>query len=116
MSLQSCDIHGAFVRTNPVQPMLLRDLSQNGRRRRLRYQSGSGFDTLHVNGRENIKMYRAKIAEEGTGKLIESKNERSFCMICGSACGFGARNGLNIYIHMPQLSIPTFLNQLKNGI
>ena len=46
---------------------------------------GADFDTLQVNGRENINMYRAKIPEEGTGKLIESKAERSFCKVCGSA-------------------------------
>jgi hypothetical protein len=42
---------------------------------------GAEFDTLKVEGRENIRMYRAKLA----GTEPESLGERSFCGTCGSA-------------------------------
>jgi hypothetical protein len=42
---------------------------------------GAEFDTLKVEGRENIRMYRAKLA----GTEPESRGERSFCGTCGSA-------------------------------
>lgn len=46
---------------------------------------GAEFATLVVTGAENIKVYRAHIANTETGDLAESLAERSFCGICGSA-------------------------------
>jgi hypothetical protein len=42
---------------------------------------GAEFKTMKVEGRENIRVYRAKLA----GPALESPGERSFCGICGSA-------------------------------
>jgi hypothetical protein len=42
---------------------------------------GADFKTLTVEGRENIRMYRAKL----DGSERESQGERSFCGNCGSA-------------------------------
>jgi hypothetical protein len=42
---------------------------------------GAEFDTLKVEGRENIRVYRARLA----GPEPESRGERSFCSTCGSA-------------------------------
>lgn len=46
---------------------------------------GAEFDTLKVAGAENIKVYRAGIANDQTGVVVQSRAERSFCGICGSA-------------------------------
>jgi len=46
---------------------------------------GGEHDTLQVNGRECISVYRAKISAAKTGALVESPAERSFCRICASA-------------------------------
>jgi hypothetical protein len=42
---------------------------------------GAEFDTLEVKGRENVRIYRAKLH----GPEKESPGERSFCGTCGSA-------------------------------
>jgi hypothetical protein len=42
---------------------------------------GAEFKTLKVEGRENIRVYRARLADPDR----ESQGERSFCGICGSA-------------------------------
>jgi hypothetical protein len=42
---------------------------------------GAAFKTLTIEGKENIRMYRAKL----TGPEPESQGERSFCGTCGSA-------------------------------
>ena len=42
------------------------------------------FDTLDVEGSENIALYRAKIKEPETGDVTESPAERCFCRLCGS--------------------------------
>ena len=44
---------------------------------------GADFSTLGVTGQENIRVYRARLAEEGDA--AESPGERSFCAHCGSA-------------------------------
>lgn len=46
---------------------------------------GAEFATLDVKGTENIRVYRALIADDETGEMAESRAERSFCGICGSA-------------------------------
>ena len=43
------------------------------------------FNTLEIEGRENISVYRAKIFDGETGATRESRGERSFCKNCGSA-------------------------------
>lgn len=40
--------------------------------------------SLVVEGREHIKVYKAKIRDTETGETKESSGERSFCGICGS--------------------------------
>lgn len=42
------------------------------------------FDTLDVEGSENIALYRAKIEDPETGDVTESPAERRFCRLCGS--------------------------------
>ena len=46
---------------------------------------GADFDTLEVEGRENIRVYNARIPDDETGEIRVSKSERSFCVVCGSA-------------------------------
>ena len=46
---------------------------------------GAGFASLAVEGRENIRVYRARIAEPQSAEMSESPGERSFCGTCGSA-------------------------------
>jgi hypothetical protein len=43
------------------------------------------FNTLEIEGGENISMYRARIVDAETGATRESRGERSFCKHCGSA-------------------------------
>lgn len=42
-------------------------------------------DTLTVEGKENITVYRARKRDEATGGEFQSHCERSFCGRCGSA-------------------------------
>lgn len=42
------------------------------------------FDTLKVEGRENIRVYSARIEDEETGQVSFSNAERSFCSKCGT--------------------------------
>jgi hypothetical protein len=44
---------------------------------------GGDFNTLEIDGRDNISVYRARIADP-SGAVRESTCERSFCRICGS--------------------------------
>jgi hypothetical protein len=46
---------------------------------------GADFATLAVEGRENIRVYRARLSEPDSAAPTESPGERSFCAICGSA-------------------------------
>ena len=46
---------------------------------------GADFSTLKVHGDENIRSYRAKIADPKNGTTAESQAERKFCGNCGSA-------------------------------
>ena len=46
---------------------------------------GADFSTLDVEGRENIRVYRARTADAQSGEMSESPGERSFCGTCGSA-------------------------------
>jgi hypothetical protein len=46
---------------------------------------GAEFETLKVEGAQNIAVYRATIADHATGAAEVSLAERSFCRICGSA-------------------------------
>jgi hypothetical protein len=46
---------------------------------------GGQYDTLKVEGRENIRIYQAKIKNPKTGEIEISPGERHFCGNCGSA-------------------------------
>lgn len=46
---------------------------------------GAEFGTLVVTGADQIKVYRANIADDETGVVATSLAERSFCGQCGSA-------------------------------
>lgn len=46
---------------------------------------GAEFATLAVEGRENIRVYRARLADADAAAVTESRGERSFCLHCGSA-------------------------------
>ena len=41
--------------------------------------------TLQVEGREHIRVYHARLVDADTGEVRESRGERSFCGLCGSA-------------------------------
>jgi hypothetical protein len=43
------------------------------------------FDTLAVAGRDNLRVYRARMRDGRTGAISESPGERNFCGMCGSA-------------------------------
>ena len=42
------------------------------------------YETLQVEGKENITIYRARVTDPQTGEQTESHAQRSFCRICGS--------------------------------
>lgn len=46
---------------------------------------GGEFETLKIEGKENITVYSAKIRDNATGEVTKSPAERSFCSKCGSA-------------------------------
>ncbi|MEM1401058.1 MAG: GFA family protein [Pseudomonadota bacterium] len=46
---------------------------------------GADFRTLEIEGRENLRIYRAKLTDPETGAVTESQAERNFCGLCGSA-------------------------------
>lgn len=46
---------------------------------------GAEFETLTVEGKDNLTTYRARIADPDTGQMEESPAARHFCKICGSA-------------------------------
>ena len=46
---------------------------------------GGDYRTLHVQGKENISVYRARLKDPETGETRDSRAERSFCGQCGSA-------------------------------
>ena len=43
------------------------------------------FESLEIEGEENLSVYRAAITDPETGKSSASPGRRSFCRICGSA-------------------------------
>lgn len=45
---------------------------------------GARYDTLEVDGREHLSVYRARIRDDD-GEVHESTGERNFCKHCGSA-------------------------------
>ena len=46
---------------------------------------GGDYVTLQVTGEENMTVYRARIPDPDSGAIVESKAQRHFCRICGSA-------------------------------
>lgn len=46
---------------------------------------GGDYRTLTVEGREHLSVYRARIADEATGRIELSSGHRYFCKHCGSA-------------------------------
>lgn len=46
---------------------------------------GAVFESLRVEGKDNLRVYQAKIEDPETGKVSKSPAERSFCGLCGSA-------------------------------
>jgi len=46
---------------------------------------GADFNSLEIEGEENVKTYRARIKRDGSPKATESLAERKFCGECGSA-------------------------------
>ena len=46
---------------------------------------GGEFESLEVEGDENISVYHARIENPETGQVSESPGERRFCKLCGSA-------------------------------
>lgn len=46
---------------------------------------GAENDTLAVEGRENVAVYQALIADPETGERRQSTGQRHFCKTCGSA-------------------------------
>lgn len=46
---------------------------------------GADNDTLEVEGKELVNVYRAKIWDEKSGEMRQSAAQRHFCSVCGSA-------------------------------
>lgn len=46
---------------------------------------GGDYDTLEVKGEAHINVYRARMANDETGKASRSPARRHFCRHCGSA-------------------------------
>jgi hypothetical protein len=46
---------------------------------------GGDYQTLNVEGKEHLSVYRAKIWDSKTGDRQESPAQRNFCKNCGSA-------------------------------
>lgn len=46
---------------------------------------GGDYRTLTVEGREHLSVYRARMADEATGRIELSSGHRYFCKHCGSA-------------------------------
>lgn len=46
---------------------------------------GGDADTLEVEGRKHVRVYRARIRDPGTNKVRQSPAQRNFCGVCGSA-------------------------------
>ena len=78
-------VHRGIPASVSVQPLLLLDLPEDGRSRRLRGHLGADASTLDIKGEEHIRSYRAKMHEPGSGKETRSSGERKFCGECGSA-------------------------------
>lgn len=45
---------------------------------------GASFETLEIDGRDHIRVYRARLEDEETGEVSFSDAERSFCGECGT--------------------------------
>jgi len=46
---------------------------------------GGDHESLQIQGKENITLYRAKIQDQETGETRQSSAQRSFCKVCGTA-------------------------------
>lgn len=46
---------------------------------------GGDYETLQVEGREHVAIYRARVRDRSTGEERDSGAERNFCARCGSA-------------------------------
>ena len=46
---------------------------------------GAEYESLKVEGKENISVYSANITDKQTGAITKSPAQRSFCSKCGSA-------------------------------
>ncbi|WP_322097274.1 GFA family protein [Pelagibius sp. Alg239-R121] len=46
---------------------------------------GADFESLGIEGKENIRVYQAINEDPETGKATKSPAERSFCGLCGTA-------------------------------
>ena len=46
---------------------------------------GGDFETLKVDGGENLSVYQALVENTETGQKIRSPGKRHFCKLCGSA-------------------------------
>jgi hypothetical protein len=46
---------------------------------------GASYDTMEVDGKDNLTVYQARIRDEDTGNEETSPAQRHFCRLCGSA-------------------------------
>ncbi len=46
---------------------------------------GAEYESLKVQGMENVSVYRAMQKDEETGELTHSPGQRHFCSLCGTA-------------------------------
>ena len=46
---------------------------------------GGDFGSLKVEGRDNVRVYRASVQDPESGEDVQSPGERNFCGFCGSA-------------------------------
>ena len=84
----SCHHRPCGSRSNPHSPilhaLLLLDLPQDGKWRRLRHQSGWRLSHAQIDGREHLGIYRARLTDADGGTRV-SEGRRHFCRLCGSA-------------------------------
>ena len=76
---------------------------------------GAEFETLKIQGRDNIGTYQARIPDKKPVNSSKAKPNGVFAKNAVAPSGFGVRSGLNICTRMPPRSIPICPNHLKNG-
>jgi hypothetical protein len=95
-------------RAGSVHAVLLLDLPQDRRGRRLRDQPRRVARSMKVTGKRHLRIYRARLANEGGTGARLSTARRYFCAIAAARCGRGIRRGPSSCTRTPAPSTPRF--------